>query len=69
VSAPFEARWPTECGECGWRIVRGSLARYNQHGEVVHAVCPDAGPLRAVGEVCGSCFQEKAANGSCGCDA
>lgn len=64
----FEARWPTDCAECGWRITRGTLARYNDRDDVVHAVCPeDVGTLRPVGEVCGKCFMERAANGACGC--
>ena len=64
----FEARWATDCFECGWRITPGTLARYNAHDDVVHAVCPDPEPLRAVGEVCGKCFLEKSVTGECGCD-
>jgi hypothetical protein len=29
-------------------------------------VCPEAVPLRAVGEVCGRCFMERSAAGTCG---
>lgn len=67
MSGLFEAGYPTECSECGWRITRGTLARYNQHDEVVHAVCPENVGLRAVGEICPKCFTEKAANGECSC--
>ena len=69
MSAVFEARWPAECPACGWWIVRGALARYDAHDDVVHAVCPESEPLRAVGKVCPECFMEKATNGTCGCDA
>jgi hypothetical protein len=68
VSAVFEARWATDCSDCGWRITVGKLARYNDRGELVHAVCPENEPLRAVGEVCPRCFMERAANGSCTCE-
>lgn len=66
MSSVFEARWPTDCAACGWRIVRGTLAKY-AGDEVVHAVCPESEPLRAVGEICPSCFIEKSVNGTCGC--
>lgn len=69
MSATFEARWPTDCSDCGWRITVGTLARYNDRDDVVHAVCPEAEAPRAVGEICGKCFMEKATNGACGCDA
>jgi hypothetical protein len=42
----FEARFYSDCGECGWRIKRGDLAKYNRHDDVVHVVCPEAVPLR-----------------------
>ena len=63
----FEARWSTECSECGWRVTPGALARYNEHDDVVHVVCPEAVELRAVGEVCPKCFMERATNGECSC--
>lgn len=68
MSAPFEARFRSECPSCGWWIKPGDLARYDGGDEVVHVVCPEDVGLRAVGAVCGKCFTEKAANGSCGCD-
>jgi hypothetical protein len=63
----FEARFHSDCGECGWRIKRGDLAKYDDHDDVVHVVCPEAVPLRAVGEVCG-CFIERSTAGKCGCE-
>jgi len=67
MSAVFEARYSTDCATCGWRIVPGSLAKYADD-EVVHAVCPDDAPLRAVGDICPDCFIEKSATDACGCE-
>jgi hypothetical protein len=64
----FEARFHSDCVHCGWRIKPGDLAKYGHHDYVVHVVCPEAVPLRAVGEVCGRCFIEKSASGACGCE-
>jgi hypothetical protein len=64
----FEARYHSGCGECGWRIKPGDLARYDAHDDVVHVVCPEAVPLRAAGEVCGRCFIERSTAGTCGCE-
>ena len=67
MSRPFEARWSSDCAECGWRITPGKLARYDDRGDVVHMVCPEDEGLRAVGEICHKCFIERAANGECSC--
>ena len=64
----FEARYHSDCADCGWRIKPGDLAKYDDRGDVVHVVCPEDVGLRAAGEVCGKCFIEKAANGACGCE-
>ena len=68
MASIFEARYPGECPACGWAIMRGQECRYDEHDEVVHLACPDAEPLRVVGEVCGACFMEKSTTGACGCD-
>lgn len=64
----FEARFNSECSACGWTIRQGALAKYDEHNDVVHVICPESEPLRAVGEVCGSCFMEKSATGACDCE-
>lgn len=64
----FEARRHSDCGECGWRIKPGDLAKYNDRDDVVHVVCPEDVGLRAVNEICGRCFMEKSGAGTCGCD-
>lgn len=61
----WEARHPSECGECGERINVGDILRWE--GDVaVHAECaPDDAPTT---EVCGVCCMAVAVNGACGCD-
>ena len=64
----FEARYHSECGECGRRIKPGDMAKYDDRDKVVHVICPEDVGLRAAGEVCGKCFMEKSLTGECGCD-
>ena len=65
----FEARYHSDCDECGWRIKPGDLVAYRAGAtEVSHFVCPEDVGLRAAGEVCGRCFMEKSVSGECGCD-
>ena len=79
MSTTFEARYRSECRNCGYDIKPGELATYvprvddeNAHpwrrggsNVAVHATCPQERPA---GEVCGRCFMEKSATGVCGCD-
>jgi len=63
----FEARYPGQCSKCDEAIEPGQVIQRLQGKLYGHVTCPEV-PQGRVGEVCTKCFQEKAKNGSCGCD-
>lgn len=65
ANARWEARYSSDCDECGERIAEGELVRWEGR-EVVHADC--APPEAETTEVCERCFMAVAVNGACGCD-
>lgn len=66
IEKGFEARYPGTCRKCREYFEPGTRI-FSRRDGYAHIQCPD--PLPAVRrEVCTKCFQEKAANGSCGCE-
>lgn len=63
----FQARYHGECAACGWHVSPGQEVEYDAEDNIVHVFCPEKEPLRAMGEICGTCFQEKSKTGECGC--
>ena len=61
------AMYAGTCVGCDSRYPAGTRI-VKRDGAWVHEACPP-GFLEAQREVCNKCFQEKAANGVCGCDA
>lgn len=57
MSAPFAARYPGECQECGGRFESGAAICYDATDQLVHAgECPEALNEARGGELCGRCF-------------
>ena len=69
AAARFPARYPGKCPTCGERIHVDDDCRW-EGDDVVHADCgaiPD--PLAPTTDVCPTCHQTRAVNGTCGgCD-
>jgi len=61
-----EAEYRGLCWVCLGAITPGQEIARHKSGWG-HVTCPEV-PQGRVGEVCTKCFQEKAKNGSCGCD-
>jgi hypothetical protein len=62
------AMYPGECAACDEPIKPGQkITRPFNERRYIHAECPEPAP-EIKREVCKTCFQEKAANGSCDCD-
>ena len=66
----FTARYPGQCENCDEEIRPGETIKTIRTSRGTrgyrHAVCPEQTVL-VKRPVCGSCFQEVAVNGKCGC--
>lgn len=69
----FVAKYRSPCAACGEQIEVGDTCTWTDH-LAVHEDCAGTGTpyaaqaARAIRPVCGECFIETAANGSCGCE-
>jgi hypothetical protein len=61
----FEAKYRGTC-VLGDEIEPGQIIAKATGGGFVHLICPEAVP-EIKRPVCQTCFQEQAANGTCGC--
>lgn len=63
----YAARYRSVCATCGETVEKGDECAWDGDA-FVHVVCLNLKLDDSSASVCGSCFQTKAANGSCGCD-